>query len=103
MLNVKKLLAQILLKLNGFSTQTVQLSSVTLAANGGTGSITGDASRSGYTPMAIVGILKSGAGSGQVCFTAFYMNGSTAKVDLYNNATASRTVSGQASVLYKKS
>ena len=103
MLNVKKLLTQILLKLNGFSTQTIQLSSVTLTANGGTGSITGSAARSGYTALGIVAMTKSGGGSGEVSFTAFYLSGNNAVVYLYNNASAARTVSGQASILYKKS
>ena len=82
---------------------SVALSSVTLTANGGTGSATGSVARTGYTPLGIVGVQKSGSGNGQASVTAFLISGTTATVSLYNNATASRTVGVTVYVLYKAS
>ena len=82
---------------------SVSLSSVTLTANGGTGSATGSVARSGYTPLGIIGVQKSGSGNGQASVTAFMISGTTATVSLYNHATASRTVGVTVYVLYKAS
>lgn len=101
MLNGKKILTQILLWISGLGIQTINLSSVTIAANG-SGNSTGDISQAGKQPLGILGVAKSGGGSGDVLISAYYLTGSSAVVSLRNFASASRTITCTVNVLYKK-
>ena len=102
MLSIKKTLTKILQWISGLTVETTELSSASLAASG-SGNSSGSISKTGKTPMGIVGIEKGGAGNGDVAFTAYYLSGSNAVVSLRNLATSSRTVTCTVHVLYKKS
>ena len=102
MLNTKKTLTKLLQWVAGLTIETTQLSSVTIAASG-SGNSSGSIAKAGKTPLGIVAITKDGAGNGDVTFTAYYLSGTDAVISLRNMATASRTVSCSATVLYKKS
>lgn len=83
--------------------ESKSLSSVTLSASGGTDTATGDVSKTGYTPICIVAISKSGSGSGQAALSGYYISGTTANVSYVNVSTAARTVGTTVTVLYMKS
>ena len=79
----------------------VSLGNVTVNANGGTASATGSASKTGYKPLGIVGVQKSGAGNGEVAITAFYISNSSITISYRNGGSSQRTIGTTAYVLYK--
>ena len=64
------------------------------------------ASKTGYTPIGIVGITKAVVGSGNVnaiCITQYYINSSgNASAVFYNASAADRTMKVTFYILYKK-
>lgn len=63
------------------------------------------ASKTGYTPIGIVGITKAVVGSGNVnavAITQYYINGSTASAIFYNASAANQTMTVTFYILYKK-
>lgn len=85
---------------NLLSTATASGSVASIAAEGSqTASI--NIARSGYTPLGIVGITKSGAGSGYVDIAAYSISGNTASIQLHNaNNGARSTIGVVVTVLY---
>lgn len=63
------------------------------------------ASKTGYTPIGIVGITKAVVGSGNVnaiCITQYYINGSNASAIFYNASASNRTMTVTFYILYRK-
>ncbi len=69
-------------------------------------SATVSASKTGYTPIGIVGITKAVVGSGNVnaiCITQYYINtNGNASAVFYNASAANRTMTVSFRILYKK-
>lgn len=63
---------------------------------------TANVQRTGYTPIAIVAISKTGGGSGYIVPTAWYISEGTASVTLYNMHTSQLTPTVNVRVLYQK-
>lgn len=74
---------------------------ITVSANG-TASATMDAAKAGYTPLGIINIQKSGTGNSAVAISAFRMSENSVGIGLANTASAARTLSVTATVLYRK-
>lgn len=74
---------------------------VTIGA-GATISVTQTATLDGYTPIGIVGVNKTGASSGLVAVSRFWIASGNAYIALVNTSSASRTVTVSAHVLYQK-
>lgn len=85
--------------------QTVQSAEPITINAGDVATFTIDATLAGYTPLGIIGVTKSGGGSGYITISSFYFNApdTTAKIAVYNNYSSSLTVYGIANVLYVKS
>ena len=63
------------------------------------------ASKTGYTPIGIVGITKAVVGAGNVnavVITQYYINGSTASAIFYNASAADHTMTVTFYILYRK-
>lgn len=87
-------------KSNLLSTATYSGSISSIAAEGSQ-SVNINVARTGYTPIGIVGITKSGAGSGYVDIAAFSLSGTTATVQCHNaNNGARSTIGVVVTVLY---
>lgn len=96
---------------NTFSDDTAQLVTDTFSGTvastdaGGASSFTTSVAKTGYTPIGIIDIQKSGASSGYICTTAFRVDAnSNAYVQLYNPKTAEiANTTVTITVLYRKS
>ena len=103
MLSVKKTLAKVLNALdNGYVVENKTSTQTTVGANGYSGALSVNVAKSGYTPIGIVGISKSG-GSSLYCFVSNYsISGNNITFYLRNTYNGSATVTTTFSVLYKK-
>lgn len=85
-----------------YITETVAIGSGTITGGGGTAEVTADVSKTGYTPIGIVGIKKTGQTYATVVLSRFSLTNTTATVTMYNNNASSRTFVVEATILYRK-
>lgn len=86
----------------GLIVASVSSTSATSVAANGYASATVDCSKSGYTPIGVVGIHKTGSASGYSVPSNYYFNGNTLTVELRNTSSSAATVNIQVFVLYQK-
>ena len=82
-------------------TEAKSLGSVEMPANS-VRSVSASVAKSGYTPLGIVGITKTGSNQGDAIVSTFNVSGTTATVSLRNQGSATRTPSVTAKILYIK-
>lgn len=82
-------------------TEAKSLGSVEIPASG-VRSVSASVAKSGYTPLGIVGITKTGSNNGDAVVSTFNVSGTTATVSLRNQGSATRTPSVTAYILYIK-
>lgn len=87
--------------LNLMVTESKSLGSVEIPANG-VRSVSANVEKSGYTPLGIVGVTKTGSNNGDAVVSTFNVSGTTATVSLRNQGSATRTPSVTAKILYIK-
>lgn len=75
--------------------------SATIAANT-TGAMRGDITLSGYTPIGIIRIQKSGTNASYCTIARFHFSTTEWVIGLYNNRNAEATCNVTVTVLYKK-
>ena len=75
---------------------------LTISANNAQNAIASVA-KSGYKPLAITAISKTGAGSGLLAIGSFYIAGDdNVSIQFYNPSTTSRTIGVIAEILYQR-
>lgn len=80
---------------------TITKANTTVSASG-YAEVTIDATKSGYTPIGVVGINKTGGSSVYCVPSTFYIDNGTFHMYLRNTSTSSATVTVVVSVLYQK-
>lgn len=85
----------------GFIVENVEVASGTIAA-GDAENLSVDVTKTGYTPIGIVGVHKTGQSYGYVSISRFYASTTTAYVSIYNNYSSARTYTVSVDVLYQK-
>ena len=76
--------------------------SLTISANNAQNAIASVA-KSGYKPLAISAITKTGAGSGLLAIGSFFIaNDDNVNIQFYNPSTSSRTIGVIAEILYQR-
>lgn len=87
-----------------FLTEDKSSSSVSVSSQG-FASLPINVSKSGYTPIGVLALVKSGGASGYCAISNFYFNASktTLNVDVVNTYTGTATVSVAVTILYRKS
>lgn len=102
MVNLKKLLTKILTYQKDcvIVEQKTITSSLTINA-GEAAAASLNVSKSGYIPIGVVGVRRTGGGSGLLADSGFaiYSDG-TAQIQFYNPSTTTRTVGVTANILY---
>ena len=79
--------------------EELAVTNVTVAASG-IGTATIETAKTGYTPIGIVGIRKSGSSHGTCAIAAYYLDGTTATILLANTSATARTITVRATILY---
>lgn len=105
MLSVKKLLYKVCNYLNNIIViENRTLSSSLVVGANTTATASASVTKSGYTPIGVIGTSRGGAGSGLLADASAYVNTATeiANVQLYNPTSTQRTVSVTAMILYLK-
>lgn len=81
---------------------SVTTSAISVAANGVTNTQSVSASKSGYTPIGVVGYTKSGSSSGYVFLATMYIEGTNIMYLLRNTFSSAAAVTTTFYVLYEK-
>lgn len=81
---------------------SVTTSAISVAANGATTTLSVSASKSGYTPIGVVGYTKAGSSSGYVFLSSMYLDGTNIIYLLRNTFSSAATVTTTFYVLYEK-
>jgi len=58
--------------------------------------------KSGYNPIGIVGLNISGTGATNIAIQKFYINGTTAGINLYNRGSSTTNMTVSAYILYQQ-
>jgi hypothetical protein len=75
--------------------------SITVGANSAPNAVA-NVSKSGYKPVALVGISKGGGGSGLIAIGGYYFSADeNLYIQLYNPSATARTISVTADILYQ--
>lgn len=85
-----------------YTTEAVRSESLKLAGNT-YGSVTIDVSKSGYTPIGVIGSRNTGASSGYAAPSHFQFSGNNLTVGLVNTRSSSLTITVVVTVLYERS
>ena len=85
--------------IQGIVKENKDSSSATVAA-GSSANFTIDITKSGYTPLWITGISKSGGGNADCVISAYYFSGTDVIVTVRNVSTSARTISITATIAY---
>ena len=86
---------------NLITEQRTITNSITVGANSAPDAFA-NVSKSGYKPVALVGIIKGGGGSGLIAIGGYYFSADeNLYIQLYNPSATARTISVTADILYQ--
>lgn len=86
---------------NEFIVENVSIGSGTIASATAE-NLSVSVAKTGYTPIGIVGVKKTGQTYGAVSISRFNIDGTTAYVSIYNNYSSARTYTVSADILYQR-